>query len=62
MVQILDENSFFLYNREKMNYRIQWSRDNTKDDSRSSHANISTTDEQVDAIQWMILDDRHFTV
>ena len=61
-VQILDESSPFYTTMKKQAADLKLNWDSTEDDARSSDPKTSTTDEQVDTIHCMVLDNGRFTV
>ena len=61
MIQILVENSPSNVTVKKLAAEFKQGRDSTEDDSQSSHSKALTTDEQVDTIHCILLDDTHLT-
>ena len=61
MVQIFSKDSSSYATVKTWTVEFRWSRDRTEDDSRSGHSKTSTT-EQIDVINPMILDERRLTL
>ena len=62
MVQILAEDLPSDSTVKKWAAEFKWCKDSTEDDSQFGCPKIPTTDEQVDTIYHMVLDERHLTV
>ena len=61
-MQIFADNSLSNATVKKWAVKFKWLKDCTEGDSCSGHLKTSITDDQVDAIHQMVLDDRHLTV
>ena len=62
VVQTIAKNSYSYATIKKWAAEFNWGRDSTGEDLWSDHPKTSITDEQVDAIHHIILDNRHLTI